>query len=166
MPIEITFHASTAAEIRQQMLVFLNLPVPDTTSRGIAESVRRLLPRRARGLSRKPAQRKGTTRNRRHLHRSPSRSPWVPTDDGRRDKGRRIILDDPDISLTPTAEALANEKLKAETIATLQTLFSAGKVKVVSHVLDKYGNGAKSFPEIDASQFPLIADALKRGEAA
>jgi hypothetical protein len=64
------------------------------------------------------------------------------------------------------ADAVANEKLKKETIAKLAELFTAGKVKVVRHVLEKYGQGAKSFPEIDASQFPLIRDAIAKGETA
>jgi len=65
-----------------------------------------------------------------------------------------------------SADAVANEKLKKETIAKLAELFTAGKVKVVRHVLEKYGQGAKSFPEIDASQFPLIRDAIAKGETA
>jgi hypothetical protein len=70
--------------------------------------------------------------------------------------------------LTPTGlkEMLANEALKKDTIAKLGALFAAGKVKVVRNALDKYGKGAKSFPEIDAAQFPAIAAALDRGDIA
>ena len=63
-------------------------------------------------------------------------------------------------------DAVANEKLKADVIATLQDLFTAGKVKVIRSVLDRYGDGAKSFPEIDAAKFPLIKEALEKGEIA
>jgi hypothetical protein len=56
------------------------------------------------------------------------------------------------------------EALKKTVIDQLAGLFAAGKVKVVRHVLDKYGQGAKSFPEIDASHFPAIRDAIARGE--
>lgn len=70
---------------------------------------------------------------------------------------------DPEVE---TMDAVEAEKLKKKVIDQLAELFAAGKVKVVRHVIDKYGQGAKSFPEIDASQFPAIRDAIARGETA
>jgi hypothetical protein len=60
-----------------------------------------------------------------------------------------------------TAEAVALEKLKAETMVLIQDMFAAGKVKHIRAVLDKHGGGAKSFPEIEAKEFPVISAALK-----
>jgi hypothetical protein len=62
--------------------------------------------------------------------------------------------------------AVSNEMLKREVIASLADMFTAGNVKVVRHVLHKYGHGAKSFPEIDPAHFPEIKAALDRNEAA
>jgi hypothetical protein len=62
--------------------------------------------------------------------------------------------------------AVANEMLKREVISSLADMFTAGNVKVVRHVLHKYGHGAKSFPEIEAIHFPEIKAALDRNEAA
>ena len=59
-----------------------------------------------------------------------------------------------------------NEMLKRDVIASLSSMFAAGNVKTVRHVLHKYGHGAKSFPEIDAVHFPEIKAALERNEAA
>ena len=56
------------------------------------------------------------------------------------------------------------EKLKQEVIAKLPDMFVAGKVILMRAVLTKYGKGAKSFPEIEASEFPLIAAAFERGD--
>ena len=67
---------------------------------------------------------------------------------------------------TPFTLALDNEKLKSEVIATLQDMFAAGKVKTIRGVLDKFGGGAKSFPEVDASRFHEIKSALASGEFA
>jgi hypothetical protein len=72
--------------------------------------------------------------------------------------------DEPAVDVKP--DTVAAEKLKAEVMETLQGMFAAGKVKVVRHLLTKYGAGAKSFPEIDAHLFPAIKDALARGETA
>jgi hypothetical protein len=63
-------------------------------------------------------------------------------------------------------DKFALEKLKAEVVASLAGRFAAGQVKSIRAVLTKYGNGAKSYPEIDASLFPAISAALERGEAA
>jgi hypothetical protein len=78
------------------------------------------------------------------------------------------FVDDPDDEPEPEihVDAVADENLKREVINSLSDLFTAGKVKIVRHVLDKYGDGAKSFPEIDASKFRAIKDAIMRGEAA
>jgi hypothetical protein len=62
------------------------------------------------------------------------------------------------------ADALALEKLKQETVAKLPDMFAAGKVNLMRAVLTKYGKGAKSFPEIEAKDFPEIAAALARGD--
>jgi hypothetical protein len=43
-------------------------------------------------------------------------------------------------------------------------MFAAGKVNLMRAVLTKYGKGAKSFPEIEAKDFPEIAAALARGD--
>lgn len=65
-----------------------------------------------------------------------------------------------------TQDAIGNEKLKTAVISRLQDMFTAGKVKTIRYVLDHYGDGAKSFPEIDAARFPAIDEALRRGEGA
>jgi hypothetical protein len=64
---------------------------------------------------------------------------------------------------TPMADAIANEKVKAEVIDRLAGLFNSGKVKFIRSILDEFGNGAKTFAEIDASQFPEIREAMNRG---
>jgi hypothetical protein len=61
-------------------------------------------------------------------------------------------------------DPIALEKLKAETVAKLPDMFAAGKVNLMRAVLTKYGKGAKSFPEIEAKDFPEIAAALARGD--
>jgi hypothetical protein len=66
----------------------------------------------------------------------------------------------------PAYDPVSNELLKREVIASLSDMFTAGNVKVVRHVLHKYGRGAKSFPEIDPVYFPEIKAALDRNEAA
>jgi len=63
-------------------------------------------------------------------------------------------------------DTVSNEMLKREVISSLADMFTAGNVKVVRHVLHKYGRGAKSFPEIDPVHFPEIKAALDRNEAA
>jgi hypothetical protein len=62
------------------------------------------------------------------------------------------------------ADVFALEKLKQETVAKLPDMFAAGKVNLMRAVLTKYGKGAKSFPEIEAKDFPEIAAALARGD--
>jgi hypothetical protein len=61
-------------------------------------------------------------------------------------------------------DPVALEKLKQETVAKLPDMFAAGKVNLMRAVLTKYGKGAKSFPEIEAKDFPEIAAALARGD--
>ena len=61
-------------------------------------------------------------------------------------------------------DPIALEKLKQETVAKLPDMFAAGKVNLMRAVLTKYGKGAKSFPEIEAKDFPEIAAALARGD--
>jgi hypothetical protein len=61
-------------------------------------------------------------------------------------------------------DPIALEKLKQETVAKLPDMFAAGKVNLMRAVLTKYGKGAKSFPEIEAKDFPEIAAALQRGD--
>jgi hypothetical protein len=74
---------------------------------------------------------------------------------------------DEDIGGTPLrSNGVDNEMLKREVISSLADIFAAGNVKVVRHVLHKYGRGAKSFPEIDPAHFPEIKAALDRNEAA
>ena len=68
---------------------------------------------------------------------------------------------DPEPVEATTADVIALEKLKAETMILIQDMFAAGKVKHIRAVLDKHGNGAKSFPEIEAKEFPVINAALK-----
>jgi hypothetical protein len=100
----------------------------------------------------------------------------MPSPDGVYDDGPEMppepakepFVDDPDDEPEPKilVDTVADENLKREVINSLSDLFTAGKVKIVRHVLDKYGDGAKSFPEIDASKFRAIKDAIMRGEAA
>lgn len=47
-------------------------------------------------------------------------------------------------------------KLKNEQLDRLRELFKAGKGTFVRQLLQKYGEGAKVFPEVDAKQFPKI----------
>jgi len=54
-------------------------------------------------------------------------------------------------------------KLKDETIAKLQQAFADGKVAKLRAILDTYGDGAKSFPEIEAAKFDAIAQAIEKG---
>jgi hypothetical protein len=58
------------------------------------------------------------------------------------------------------------QKIKDEVLPQLRDLFVSGKVKQVRAILDKFGDGAKSIPEIDARQFPAIRDFLTQGSAA
>jgi hypothetical protein len=57
------------------------------------------------------------------------------------------------------------QKIKDEVLPQLRDLFVSGKVKQVRAILDKFGDGAKSIPEIDARQFPAIRDFLAQGSA-
>jgi len=54
-------------------------------------------------------------------------------------------------------------ELKDKVINQLQEAFREGKVAKVREVLNTYGNGAKSFREIDAGLFPDIEKALQAG---
>ena len=47
-------------------------------------------------------------------------------------------------------------KLKNEQLDRLRELFRAGKGTFVRQLLQKYGQGAKVFPEVDAKHFPRI----------
>jgi hypothetical protein len=76
------------------------------------------------------------------------------------------VVEDIDIISGEPLKAVDNEMLKRDVIASLSSMFAAGNVKTVRHVLHKYGHGAKSFPEIDAVHFPEIKAALERNEAA
>jgi len=73
----------------------------------------------------------------------------------------REPVDEPDAVEVAVADVIALEKLKAETMILIQDMFAAGKVKAIRAVLDKHGGGAKSFPEIEAKEFPVISAALK-----
>jgi hypothetical protein len=75
----------------------------------------------------------------------------------------------PEVEPEPEVEkpdAVANEKIKNEVIRSLEAIHRAGRVDVIRSALYKYGNGAKSFLEIDATVFPAIKEALARGEIA
>jgi hypothetical protein len=54
-------------------------------------------------------------------------------------------------------------ELKDKVIEALREAFREGKVAKVRAVLDTYGEGAKSFREIDASLFPDIQKAIQGG---
>jgi len=84
----------------------------------------------------------------------PDRQPEAVEDD---EPGFVVDMDAPDA----VADVIALEKLKAETMILIQDMFAAGKVKHIRAVLDKHGNGAKSFPEIEAKEFPVINAALR-----
>jgi len=74
-------------------------------------------------------------------------------------------LDEGDLPNVPL-DTISAEKLKAEVIARMQEWFAAGKVKLIRGVLEQYGDGAKSFPEIPAERFVKIDQAIKSGEIA
>ena len=79
-----------------------------------------------------------------------------------------VEIDGPGLNATPTStrDTISAEKLKAEVIAKMQDWFAAGKVKLIRGVLEQYGDGAKSFPEIPAERFVKIDQAIKSGEIA
>jgi hypothetical protein len=64
---------------------------------------------------------------------------------------------------TPPAPAKEALELKERMIEVLQNAFRAGKVDKVRAVLSKYGNGAKSFREIDIEAFPVIEKVVSQG---
>jgi len=63
----------------------------------------------------------------------------------------------------PQEDAKALLELKQRTMTTLQQAFADGKVDRLRDLLVNHGNGAKSFPEIDAAAFKGIAEAIKLG---
>lgn len=63
----------------------------------------------------------------------------------------------------PVDDAKALLDLKNKTMSTLQQAFADGKVDKLRDLLVNHGNGAKSFPEIDAAAFKGIAEAIKLG---
>jgi|RhiMethySRZTD1v2_1073278.scaffolds.fasta_scaffold01263_15 outer membrane biosynthesis protein TonB len=65
---------------------------------------------------------------------------------------------------TTEIDPVAAQKVKDEVLPKLRDLFVSGQVKQVRAILDKFGDGAKSIPEIDAKHFPAIRDFL--GKAA
>lgn len=65
--------------------------------------------------------------------------------------------------ITAPAPPKAALALKEDVINALQQAFRAGKIQKVRQVLSQYGNGAKSFREIDIAAFPEISKALKAG---
>jgi len=84
------------------------------------------------------------------------------------DEPFEVEIDEPGLNATPTSalDTISAEKLKAEVIAKMQDWFAAGKVKLIRGVLEQYGDGAKSFPEIPAERFVKIDQAIKSGEIA
>jgi len=54
-------------------------------------------------------------------------------------------------------------KLKTDTIAVLQDAFTQGKITKLRKLLMTYGDGAKSFPEVDPVKFIDIDKAVKAG---
>ncbi len=59
-------------------------------------------------------------------------------------------------------EAIDMQKLKESQLDRLKDLFVAGKGALVRELLKKHGNGAKVFPEVDASRFLDIKKDLDR----
>ena len=78
--------------------------------------------------------------------------------------------DTPDdhVPVNETNEEIASEidaqAAKDEVLPKLRDLFVSGQVKQLRAILDKFGEGAGSIPEIDAKHFPAIRDFL--GKAA
>jgi hypothetical protein len=66
---------------------------------------------------------------------------------------------------SPELDPVAAQAVKDEILPQLRDLFVAGKVKQVRAILDKFGEGAKSIPEIDAKQFPAIRDFMATSAA-
>ena len=59
--------------------------------------------------------------------------------------------------------AAAALKVKEETLAILQKAWQAGKLAQLRNLLSAYGGGAKTFPEIEATKFNIIAEAIGDG---
>jgi hypothetical protein len=78
-----------------------------------------------------------------------------------------FVEDEPIIELPPakSAESDARALLEAKnkTMPLLQQAFADGKVVQLRKILDTFGQGAKSFPEIEPSQFVEIAKAISNG---
>ena len=63
----------------------------------------------------------------------------------------------------PEIDLKAVLALKATTLTVLQQAFAEGKKRQVRELLANYGDGAKSFPEVDPAMFPKINEAIQSG---
>lgn len=66
----------------------------------------------------------------------------------------------------PALDPKALVAVRQQTIDDLQAAYASGKQQQVFDLLSKYGNGAKSFRELDISAFPPIRDAIDAGALA
>jgi hypothetical protein len=80
-----------------------------------------------------------------------------------------FVEDEPIIELPPAFKpvpdttAIIALETKNKTMPLLQQAFADGKVVQLRKILDTFGQGAKSFPEIEPSQFVEIAKAISNG---
>jgi hypothetical protein len=171
----ITFTAPSGGELRQQMLDFLGIiypaqtrtlpsvpveeiaePVTEIKSRGkVAKKLAGVLPPGIQEAAQATPEPQGSE--------APAPVPGQAFDGHEPVTPSPSTLDKEEVEqivVAPPKEAL---ELKEKVINLLQEAFRAGKVQKVRSVLATYGNGAKSFREIEIGSFPEIEKALMRG---
>jgi hypothetical protein len=170
MTITVTFTAESAEQIRQQMQMLLGaaaiitVPVPSKPVAAPPAIAVAEKPKRGRPPKKAPVE-------------APVAEP-EPIEEEDEDDEDEVEEFDPegdrlhpapeerdpvDIEAEEQSDISALLKLKKDTIDVLQDAFAQGKVVKLRKLLMTYGDGAKSFPEVDPIRFTDIDKALKAG---
>ena len=139
--IEMTFTAEDAADLIHQIRQFVGQTSHDAAPR--------IAPSEGKDIDtpREPAKPKKAA------VRPPVAKPEAST------KGMDEFFDEEEAK----TDAKSMLELKSETISKLQEAFANGKVTHLRKLLETYGEGAKSFPEIAPEKFGKIAEAIRNG---
>ena len=165
MPVELTFTANDIFDLNGQIKAYCgqldHRLTPDLTSGNVYGEMIDTLNKNEAKLA-KARKTKGVAKSE---TKTPGKSYVEP--EPRSPEPQPEPLDEEDVIEAPlpaeSPDLKALIELKASTIAQLQQAFADGKVAKLRSILDTFGEGAKSFPEIEAIKFREIAEAIDKG---
>ena len=176
--ITLTIEAKDAVDLRAQLSLLLGQQATVALANALtediaAEAASMFQKKRAEepSVNQTPAKRGRPKKSREPLEPlEPSQSGMAPEGSLENDAnapGANSDTPDDHVPVNETNDEIASEidaqAAKDEVLPKLRDLFVSGQVKQLRAILDKFGEGAGSIPEIDAKHFPAIREFLAQG---